>query len=158
MRNRTGQIATIAGLAGLLIALGAWASQPYLRIEVVGGGPVLVEQPVHVGDQFSFGWEHSLEKIPWDEYYHVDTAGELVLDTIRFPAFGAGIPEAKGAKTWVDQGWIYMGEIAETHREIVWINSLTATKDLALNGQVIARGADLPGGTKLRLTIGPRWR
>jgi hypothetical protein len=140
-----------------LVGAGLWAGQPVLRIENLDDAVVLVALPVEVGDEFFFGWEHSLEKIPWDEFYRLGPAGELVLETIRFPAFGAGIPEAKGAKTWIEDGLIHMGQIGEVYPEIVWINSPTATKELKLNGQVIARGADLPARARLRLTVGPRW-
>ncbi|MDR2373463.1 MAG: DUF1850 domain-containing protein [Bifidobacteriaceae bacterium] len=144
-------------------SLGVWASQPVLRIEqlpdaavpVSDAAPVLT-LPVAVGDELVFGWEHSLERIPWDEFYHIGSGGELILDTIRFAAFGAGIPAAKGAAVWTEGGLIHLGEIGEAHSEIVWINSTTATKDLRLNGQVIARGRDLPAGRRLRLSVGPR--
>ncbi|MDR0627110.1 MAG: DUF1850 domain-containing protein [Bifidobacteriaceae bacterium] len=139
------------------LALSAFAAQPVLRIERVDDAVVLVSVPVQVGDQFVFGWEHSLEKIPWDEFYHVDSDLDLVLDTIRFPAFGAGIPEAKGTDTWIEGGAIHMGGIDEPYAELVWINSSTATKDLTLDGAVIARGQDLPPGARLRLSIAPRW-
>jgi hypothetical protein len=154
----------LAATAVVLAALGwlgglfaAWARQPILRIEQLSDAAVLVSAPVRTGDEFSFGWEHSLEKIPWDEFYHVGDCGDLVLDTIRFPAFGAGIPEAKGDRTWIDDGMIHMGGIGQAFPEITWLNSVTATKDLKLNGELITRGQDLPASARLRLTIGPRW-
>jgi hypothetical protein len=145
----------VAGLADRPAGCGQNPGGLVLRIERLDTAAVLVSRPVQPGDQFFFGWEHSLEKIPWDEFYHVGPNGALVLDTIRFPAFGAGIPEAKGRATWVENGLIHMGQIEESFPEIVWLNSATATKDLKVNGEVIARGRELPAATRLRLAAGP---
>jgi hypothetical protein len=116
-------------------------------------GQVLVQEPIQVGDQFTFNWIHSLEKIPWDEFYHVDDQLNLVLDTIRFPAFGAGIPEDKGKRSYIKDGLIYMDQIDQVFPEIVWLNSVTATQDLAINGRVITKGASLPADKRLQLSV-----
>jgi hypothetical protein len=146
-----------AGLAAGGLWLGAWGAQPVLRIQLWPDGKTVVSAAVKQGDEFFFGWEHSLEKIPWDEFYHVDEANHLVLDTIRFPAFGAGIPESAGETTWIEDGMIYMGGIGREFTELKWLNSATATKEIRLNGTLVAEGASLPAATTLRLTIGPRW-
>lgn len=112
-----------------------------------------VETPAKVGSRFVFAWIHSQEKIPWNEYYHVDEALRLVLDTITFPAFGAGIPEDKGRITYVRNGLIHMDEIAQPFTELVWLNSHTATRELMLDGVCIGRGSELPEHTRLRLTV-----
>jgi hypothetical protein len=56
------------------------------------------EVPVKAGDRLFFGWIHSLEHNPvgMKILNHVGKDRALVLDTITFPAFGAGIPEEKG--------------------------------------------------------------
>ena len=100
-----------------------------------------------------FGWIHSLEKIPWNEYYHVDDKGNLVLDAITFPAFGAGIPEDAGRVCYVRDGLIHMEEIGRVFTELVWLNSHSATQDITLDGTPVTRGAALPHHTELRLRI-----
>ena len=75
------------------------------------------------------------------------------MDTIAFPAFGAGIPENKGTKVWIKDGMIYMGNINQVFHEFTWINSHFATRDIKLNGQLIARGATLPEHTRVNLAI-----
>jgi hypothetical protein len=144
-------------LAVIGLVLSHLGSQLVLRIQEWPNGATLVARRVQPGDRFMFGWEHSLEKIPWDEFYHLDAAGNLVLDTIRFPAFGAGIPEARGKSTWTRDGMIYLGQIDKPFPEIAWLNSTTATKQLKLNDRVIAEGRTLPASTRLLLTVGPRW-
>ena len=73
--------------------------------------------------------------------------------TISIPAFGAGIPENKGTKVWIKDGMIYMGNINQVFHEFTWINSHFATRDIKLNGQLIARGATLPEHTRVNLAI-----
>jgi len=130
-----------------------YPSAPIIRIDDWQTGEVYAEMPVTAGSKLSFGWLHSLEKIPWDEYYHVDENFAFILDTITFPAFGAGIPENKGRVCYVQDGLIYMDEIGEKFSQIVWLNSHTATRDIILDGKLLARGSDLPQHRKLRLVI-----
>lgn len=117
---------------------------------------IYVETPAKEGDQLFFGWVHSWEKIPWHEYYHIDKNGDLILDTIAFPAFGAGIPENKGTKVWIEDGMIHMGSIGQVFHEFTWLNSHFATRDIKLNGTLIARGEDLPEHTRVNLAIRKR--
>jgi hypothetical protein len=124
-----------------------------LRVRDWKTGEIYAELPAHVGDALFFGWVHSLEKIPWNEYYHIDPDLNLVLDTITFPAFGAGIPENKGRVCRVENGLIYMEEIGQVFGELVWLNSPTATRDIRLNGTLLASGSSLPGRVRLRLKV-----
>ena len=114
---------------------------------------VYVEAPARVNSRFFFGWIHSQEKIPWNEYYHIDERLRLVLDTITFPAFGAGIPEDKGRVTYVKNGLIHMDEIGQPFTELVWLNSHAATRELVLDEVCLTRGSELPEHTRLRLVV-----
>jgi hypothetical protein len=126
-------------------------------------GATYAEAVVNDDDRVTFGWVHSLDHIPWNEYYHVNlsndadsgTTGTLVLDAITVTAFGAGIPENKGTHTYVDvDGLIHMEGIAQVFTELTWLNSHYATRDIAVNGIVVTTGADLPEHTRVTLTIG----
>lgn len=132
------------------------AERATLRIYDWRSGAIYVEVPAHTGSRLFFGWIHSLEKIPWNEYYHVDERCDLVLDKITFPAFGAGIPEDKGGVTYVKDGLIHMEEIGQVFKELVWLNSHRATRDIVLDDVLIARGETLPEHTRLRLVIEKR--
>ena len=136
--------------------LKAPSQEAVLRIYDWKTGQIFAEVPAHPGSRLFFGWVHSLEKIPWNEYYHVDESLNLVLDAITFPAFGAGIPENKGRVCYVKDGLIHMEEIDQLFPELVWLNSHTATRDIALDGALIARGSDLPQHTRVRLVIEKR--
>ncbi|MDR3073134.1 MAG: DUF1850 domain-containing protein [Deltaproteobacteria bacterium] len=128
----------------------------YLRIYDWKTGAVYAEAPARAGSRLFFGWIHSQENIPWNEYYHVDASRSLILDAITFPAFGAGIPESKGRVCRIQDGLIYMEEIDQVFTELVWLNSHTATRDIVLDGAHVARGDELPQHTRLRLVIEKR--
>ena len=130
-----------------------WASQTVLRIYNYQSGEIYVEVPAKEGDKLFFGWVHSWEKIPWNEYYHIAPDNTLVLDSISFPAFGAGIPENKGKVCRIENGLIYMDEIGQVFQEFNWINSHFATREIILNGQLISKGDRLPEHTRLRLVV-----
>lgn len=127
-----------------------------LRISDWKSGVVHVEVPTRAGSVLFFGWIHSLEKIPWNEYFHVDASGNLILDAITFPAFGAGIPENKGRVCHVRDGLIHMEGIDQLFPELVWLNSHTATQEILLDGAHVTRGSELPHHARLRLTIEKR--
>ena len=124
-----------------------------LRVYDRQTGTLYAEAPAQVNSRLFFGWIHSLEHIPWNEYYHVDEQRNLVLDSITFPAFGAGIPADKGRICRVRDGLIHMEEIGQVFPELVWLNSHTATQNLVLDGRPVTRGSDLPHHAKIRLII-----
>lgn len=125
----------------------------YLRIYDWKTGELYIEAPAKVGSMLFFGWIHSLEKFPWNEYYHVGENLDLVLDVITFPAFGAGVPENKG-RSYVDEnGLIRMEKIGDVYKELVWLNSHAATQEITLDGRHVTRGSELPHQTRLRLVI-----
>jgi len=124
-----------------------------LRIRDRKTGEIYVEVPTRIGGRLFFGWIHSLEKIAWNEYYHIDENRGLILDSIVFPAFGAGIPEDKGRVCYVKDGWIHMEEIGQPFAELVWLNSHTATRDILLDGRYVTEGRSLPHHARLRLVI-----
>jgi hypothetical protein len=124
-----------------------------LRVYDRHKGTLYAEAPARVNSRLLFGWMHSLENIPWNEYYHVGEKGELVLDAITFPAFGAGIPADAGRVCRVRDGLIHMEEIGQVFTELVWLNSHTATRDIVLDGTPVTRGADLPHHAEIRLRI-----
>lgn len=131
----------------------SWASQAVLKISNWKTGEVYIEVPVKIGDTLFFGWMHSLEKIPWNEYYHIAPDHTLVLDSISYPAFGAGIPENKGKVCRIENGMIYFEEIGQVFEEFIWINSHYAVRDIKLNNKLVTRGELLPEHTRLRLAI-----
>jgi hypothetical protein len=114
---------------------------------------VYAEAPATAGDAFFFGWVHSLEKFPWNEYYHVDENLDLILDAVTFPAFGAGVPEDKGRVCYVKDGLIHMEQISQPFGELVWLNSHFATRELLLNDRKLCSGMDLPEHRRVRLRI-----
>lgn len=160
-RVRLGFFACIFILIFLGIVAGywiRWVTRPVLRISNWETGEVYIQKNVSSGDQLYFGWIHSQEKIPWNEFYHIDDDLHIVLDTISFPAFGAGIPENKGRVCEVVDGMIYMSEINQEFSEFAWINSHTAVQEIHIDGRYFTRGSDLPDHVRLRLKVEGRLR
>ena len=60
-------IAISIGLGSLLY----YGAQTVLRITNYKSGEIYAEVPAKEGDKLFFGWIHSWEKIPWNEYYHI---------------------------------------------------------------------------------------
>ena len=151
---RVFRVALILTVILLCLATCAYAAPViYLRVYDWKTGELYAETEGQIGSKLVFGWIHSLEKIPWNEYYRVDENRGLILDAITFPAFGAGIPENKGRVNYVKDGLIHMEEIGQEFTEIVWLNSHTATREITLDGKHVARGSELPQHTRLRLVI-----
>lgn len=143
-------------LVMLAAGLFAWqqlSSKQYLIISDYETKTVYVKAPVKPGDRLFFGWVHSLEKIPWHEYYHITDKNTLMLETISFPAFGAGIPADRGKKVRVENGLIYMEEINQEFEQFDWINSHFATRDIKINDKLLTTGNNLPEHTRLILKI-----
>ena len=124
-----------------------------LRVYDWKTGKKYVEVPARVDGKLFFGWMHSLEKIPWNEQYHIDANCNLILDSISFPAFGAGVPEDKGGRCYVKDGMIHMDNIRQVFPELVWINSHYATRQITLDGVPVTSGMELPQHTRVRLII-----
>ena len=131
----------------LIIALGwlyIWSSQSVLRIRDLQSDNILLEVRVRPGDQLYFGWLHSLDNFPWHEYYYISDELTLILDTISFPSFGAGVPENRGQGVRIEDGLIYMYDINDEFGQISWLNSHEYTQEIILNGEQLTRGSKLP--------------
>lgn len=145
---------SILGLCGIIFFIGCWfyCQQKVLKIFVWKTGEVILTESVATGDKIDVFWTHSLEKIPWNEYYTLREDNVLVLDTITFPAFGAGIPANKGKTRIGDDGLIYMEKIGQEFQYFKWLNS-KFTREIRVNGRLIVRGTELPNRQVLILRI-----
>ena len=119
-------------------------------------GEVYASVPVEAGDEVSFEWEHSFEHIPWHEYYEVEEDGSFLLHTISVAGFGAGIPAEMDCDYRYEDGLVYMENIESRFEQFNWINSHTALKEIALNGERILTGEDMPHHKKIVLSVKER--
>lgn len=108
---------------------------------------------VAASDVLTYGWIHSLERIPWTEEYIILDNNNLLLKRIIFTAFGAGIPHNRGRVIRVENGLIVMDKIDEEFERIEWIHSQTANEYIMLNGKTLLKGEGLPHHLPLRLEI-----
>lgn len=148
----TGMLPALLLAALLLIALKA-GSVKVLRITGQITGKEYFAAPVKDKDVLTYGWVHSLERIPWTEDYIILGSGRLLLKRITIPAFGAGIPHDKGKVTRIENGIIVMDEIHEEFERIDWIHSRSALDYIMLNGEIVLHGEDLPHHLPLTLEI-----
>jgi hypothetical protein len=139
-------------LGVFLAALGLYtrSSQSVLRIRDWQNNEILLEVRARPGDRLYFGWIHSFENIPWHEYYYISDNLTLILDTIAFPSFGAGIPENRGQGVRIEGGLIYMYGINDEFEQLLWLNSHEYTQGIKINGGYLTRGNRLP---QRRLTL-----
>ncbi|MCL1989739.1 MAG: DUF1850 domain-containing protein [Defluviitaleaceae bacterium] len=112
----------------------------------------LLKRHVNIGDELYFGWIHSLENIPWHEYYHLTHDQTFMLHTISFPSFGAGMPEGRDADVRIEEGFIVMSNINDEFNEIIWLNSHHFVQHIAINNEVMTTGQALPE-RQLRMRI-----
>ncbi|TCO76434.1 DUF1850 domain-containing protein [Marinisporobacter balticus] len=80
---------------------------PILILEDLKASKIIFVHKVSPNDQFTIHWMHSVELAPWEEIFSIDDDCNIILDSTRFKAFGAGVPDAAGKKTVIKNGWIY---------------------------------------------------
>lgn len=124
-----------------------------LVVENRDTGEVYADVPIEAGDEVSFGWTHSFEHIPWNEYYEVEPDGSFLLHTISVAGFGAGIPAEMDCTYRYEDGLIYMDDIESRFEQFNWINSQTALREIAVNGEHLLAGTDMPHHEKMILSI-----
>jgi len=161
-RKKTGRYGALSAMIVVVVVLtsvvlvsvsyfGRAPRQAVLRISDWKTGEIYVEHSVLPGDELRFGWIHSIENIPWNEYYYIDENLNLILNTITVTSFGAGIPHDKGIVS-INNGVIYMSQINQKFTELVWINS-PAAQEIMAGGEFITRGSELPHDRRLILTV-----
>jgi hypothetical protein len=137
---------TAAALSGRLLSR-------KLTIQNAETGEMYVSEEVRAGDRLEFGWTHSFERIPWNEYYEILQDGSFVLHTISVAGFGAGIPAEMDVDYRYEDGLIYMDGIESHFPQFNWINSQTALREIRLNGELLIRGEDMPHHEKMVLVV-----
>ena len=136
-----------------LLFIACFDSRRVVRISDWKTGEVIIEHPVSPGDEIFFGWIHSLDDFPWNEIFIIDGNFNLILDTVSFTEFGAGVPHNIGSVTYIKDGVIYMSGINQKFTELVWINSAVATGEIRVAGELVTRGYELPHDRRLVLTV-----
>ena len=145
----------LTALLLVMMLLGSFKAGSVKTLRITGqvSGNEYFAAPVKDKDVLTYGWVHSLERIPWTEDYIILGGGRLLLKRITIPAFGAGIPHNKGKVTKIENGCIIMDEIYEEFERIDWIHSRSALDYIMLNGKIVLHGEDLPHHVPLTLEI-----
>jgi len=69
---------------------------------------------------FTMRWIHSVELEPWEEIFKVDSDFQIVLDSTRFKAFGAGVPDSAGKRVETSDGYISFLEINQPMNPLIY--------------------------------------
>lgn len=72
---------------------------------------VLMTLPLSSDKHFTVKWIHSVELEPWEEIFYVDHDMNIVLESTRFKAFGAGVPDSAGKRVETKDGYTSFLEI-----------------------------------------------
>ena len=157
-RRRSTEFRMAAALLAVLVGITAAALSgrllsKKLTIQNAETGEMYVSEEVRAGDILEFGWTHSFERIPWNEYYEILQDGSFVLHTISVAGFGAGIPAEMDVSYRYEDGLIYMDGIESHFPQFNWINSHTALREIRLNGELLIRGEDMPHHEKMVLVV-----
>ena len=146
--------------AVLAVLLGAAAAllpvpvlKKHLTVQNAETGEVYAAQEVQAGDVLEFGWTHSFEHIPWNEYYEILDDDSFLLHTISVTGFGAGIPAEMDVSYRYEDGLIYMDGIESRFPEFHWINSHPALREIRLNGELLLKGSAMPHHKKMILFV-----
>lgn len=145
---------TIFILLLLLIVTASLIIQiPHLCLTDTRSGQVYFSQPLGKSDAFTMRWIHSVELEPWEEHFIIDQNGQIVLDSTRFKAFGAGVPESAGRKTEIKNGYIQFLEINQPMPDLVYGISPTAMHTLILKGKEYPLYLQIEADRGVRITV-----
>ena len=146
--------ALLAVVIGIMLAvLPGQLLKKELVIRNAETGEIYASAAVRAGDTVEFGWTHSFEHIPWNEYYEILKDGSFVLHTISVAGFGAGIPAEMDVTYRYEDGLIYMDGIESHFPQFNWINSQTALREIRVNGEMLITGTDMPHHEKMVLFV-----
>ncbi|SHJ39775.1 hypothetical protein SAMN02745751_02465 [Dethiosulfatibacter aminovorans DSM 17477] len=82
-----------------------------LTLEHYQAGRTILFFNISPGDEFTMRWTHSVELTPWEEIFRIDDEYNMILDRTRFQNFGAGVPDAVGTETYIEDGYLTYGGI-----------------------------------------------
>lgn len=74
---------------------------------------------IAVGEEFTIGYIHSVEKTPVVNYFQVTADNKLKLARVRFQSFGAGMPDY-APRVQQSGGWIEYSGFTQAHATMLW--------------------------------------
>lgn len=100
-------------------------------------GHVIKKIPIKKGDKFEISFIHSSELEPWDNIFEVDENSEIVLEEMRVPSTGPGVPSVleEGWTIDIKDGFIIYGNINKRYKSIDFIVSSISPHYLTIKGK-----------------------
>lgn len=139
-RNKT----TSTFIIILLVLMLVFKSSYYLELEDQRSHYIYERIPIDKGDTFVMRWIHSVELEPWEEIFIINDDYEIVLDSTRFKAFGAGVPDSAGKRVETKDGYIAFKEINKEMPYLVYGISDIAQHTLFVKGKTYALYKSIP--------------
>ncbi len=139
-----------------LILLLLFKSSYYLELKDQHAPIVYERIPIDKGDTFVMRWIHSVELEPWEEIFVIDDHYEIILDSTRFKAFGAGVPDSAGKRVETKDGFIAFKEINQKMPYLVYGISDIAQHTLFVNGKTYELYKTIPIDHGVEFTVKKR--
>lgn len=82
-------------------------------------GHIYLMRTLQANEVFAVRWIHSVELEPWEEHFIIRD-GQITLYKTRFKAFGAGVPDSAGKKTYMEEDYIVFDEINQVMKNLIY--------------------------------------
>ncbi|GIN22399.1 MAG TPA: DUF1850 domain-containing protein [Bacillus bacterium] len=116
-------------------------------------GTEYIREEVNPDDEIIVHWRHSVERTIWEEKLKIEKDGTFTLTETRFQSFGAGVPNEKGGKVSIKDGYVVMEDLNETKPAYYWIHSQLAELTVYKNGKELLLPDDIPHHHKVEMII-----
>lgn len=116
-------------------------------------GTEYIRKEVNPGDEIVIHWRHSVERTIWEEKLKIEKDRTFSLTETRFQSFGAGVPNDKGGKVSIKDGFVVMEDLNEKKSAYYWIHSQLAELTVYRNGTKLLLPDDIPHHHKVEMII-----
>jgi hypothetical protein len=131
--------------------LGSFVRVLTLEIRNRESGEILFNERVDPGDRVTFGYIHSVEKIPVEGIFVIEEDGFLKLMETRFSSYGAGLPSGQGEEIRKD-GWIVV-KGGERRASLTFLFSPINQPYIILKEKRLGLGSKLREGALLEIMV-----
>lgn len=137
----------------LLILLPITRKETYLVLYEARKNPPLMRIPMDSEQTFTVRWIHSVELEPWEEIFKFDEQNNIILDSTRFKAFGAGVPDSAGKRVDTSDGYINFLEINQPMPNLTYGISPIAEHTLIIGEKTYPLFEILPEDTGVQIKV-----
>jgi hypothetical protein len=144
-----------AGLVGLLGSRGLKSGSgdvPTLTLSVTATDQIIYERALSVGSPFAIRYIHSIHRTPVEEWFHIDSENQIILDRVIYESLGVGNPttiEEGQTLRLLDGKLIIEGMNRVLGRFVLATGQVIADHRLIIEGEEIPLADLCPPGTSV---------